>query len=72
MATETKQIPSTMSKENEEAQKKLSKLDDDDEYDYITVPPDGGFGWVVLVACFVSRFFVVVFENLIEMISVFS
>ena len=30
---------------------------DDDEYDYITQPPDGGFGWVVLIACFVSNFF---------------
>ena len=34
---------------------KLRKLEDDDEYDYITVPPDGDFGWVVLVACFVSN-----------------
>ncbi|CAF0728838.1 unnamed protein product [Adineta ricciae] len=25
---------------------------DDDEYDYITQPPDGGFGWIVLIACF--------------------
>ncbi|UJR33413.1 hypothetical protein I4U23_020857 [Adineta vaga] len=32
--------------------KNLQKLDDDDEYDYITTPPDGGFGWVVLIACF--------------------
>ncbi|CAF1287823.1 unnamed protein product [Rotaria sordida] len=30
----------------------VSELEDDEEYDYITVPPDGGFGWVVLVACF--------------------
>ncbi|CAF2733959.1 unnamed protein product [Rotaria sp. Silwood2] len=36
----------------EKVEAKLSKLDDDEEYDYITVPPDGGFGWVVLVACF--------------------
>jgi hypothetical protein len=40
-----------------EDKKKLCKLDDDDEYDYITVPPDGGFGWVVLIACFVSDYF---------------
>ena len=26
----------------------------DQEDDYITVPPDGGFGWIVLIACFVS------------------
>lgn len=36
------------------AKKEASKLEDDGEYDYITVPPDGGFGWVVLIACFVS------------------
>lgn len=40
-----------------EDKKKLSELDDDEEYDYITVPPDGGFGWVVLIACFVSYYF---------------
>ncbi|CAF0727671.1 unnamed protein product [Rotaria sordida] len=32
--------------------RKLRKLEDDEEYDYITIPPDGGFGWVVLKACF--------------------
>ncbi len=36
--------------------RKLRKLEDDEEYDYITVPPDGGFGWIVLVACFVSYY----------------
>jgi hypothetical protein len=36
--------------------RKLRKLEDDEEYDYITVPPDGGFGWVVLIACFVSNY----------------
>lgn len=39
-----------------ESEKKVTKQsdDDDDEYDYITVPPDSGYAWVVLVACFVS------------------
>lgn len=37
-----------------EKQPKSAELDDSEEYDYITVPPDGGFGWVVLFACFVS------------------
>ena len=36
--------------------RKLRKLEDDAEFDYIVVPPDGGFGWVVLIACFVSNF----------------
>ncbi len=36
--------------------RKARKLEDDEEYDYITVPPDGGFGWVVLIACFVSNY----------------
>ncbi|CAF1046568.1 unnamed protein product [Rotaria sp. Silwood1] len=43
---------SVLKDDQEKVENKLSKLDDDDEYDYITVPPDGGFGWVVLVACF--------------------
>ena len=49
----------TKTKEGFEDKKKLCKLDDDDddEYDYITVPPDGGYGWVVLIACFVSDYF---------------
>jgi len=48
--------------------RKLRKLEDDEEYDYITVPPDGGFGWVVLVACFVSHYF----EYVFHMINIFS
>ena len=40
-----------------ESKKNLTKqLDDDAEFDYIVVPPDGGYGWVVLVACFVSSY----------------
>ena len=41
-ATENKQ----MEKENEQ--------EDDEEFDYIKIPPDGGFGWVVVIACFVG------------------
>lgn len=40
--------------EKEEKLEKPTNLECDDEYDYITVPPDGGFGFVVLAACFVS------------------
>ncbi|CAF0941506.1 unnamed protein product [Rotaria sordida] len=41
-----------MMKTKEAKTKKSDELEDDDEYDYIKVPPDGGFGWVVLIACF--------------------
>lgn len=34
--------------------KQWDESQDDEEYDYVTIPPDGGFGWVVLVACFVN------------------
>ena len=33
---------------------KVNEPQDDKEYDYIKIPPDGGYGWVVLIACFVS------------------
>ena len=52
----TDQLESKPQKEVEE-ERELRKLEDDIEYDYITVPPDGGFGWVVVIACFVSYFF---------------
>lgn len=45
--TDGKQVAET-NKENND----FGKEQDNDEYDYITVPPDGGFGWVVLLACF--------------------
>ena len=32
------------------------QVEDDEQYDSITVPPDGGYGWVVLIACFVSDY----------------
>ena len=35
-------------------EKKTESADDSDEYDFITVPTDGGYGWAVLAACFVS------------------
>ncbi|CAF0939406.1 unnamed protein product [Didymodactylos carnosus] len=30
----------------------------DDEYDYISIPPDGGYGWVILIACFLINMIV--------------
>lgn len=30
------------------------EVQENDEFEYVTIPPDGGFGWIVLVACFVS------------------
>jgi len=51
----TNQLEEKLQKEVDK-NRKLHKLEDDEEYDYITVPPDGGFGWVVLVACFVSYY----------------
>ena len=32
------------------------EVQENDEFEYVTIPPDGGFGWIVLVACFVSTF----------------
>jgi hypothetical protein len=37
----------------EEEQVKLKELDDQGEYEYITTPPDGGFGWVIAFAAMV-------------------
>ncbi|CAF1393643.1 unnamed protein product [Adineta steineri] len=44
--------------ESTSEKRKLRKLEDDEEYDYITTPPDGGYGWVVLIACFMINLIV--------------
>lgn len=50
-----------------EEKRKLRKLEDDEEYDYITVPPDGSFGWIVPIACFVSNDLEFIFYNNINL-----
>ncbi|CAF1600271.1 unnamed protein product [Rotaria magnacalcarata] len=52
MATEIEATSKKEAVESVSDKRNLRKLEDDEEYDYITVPPDGGFGWVVLIACF--------------------
>lgn len=56
MTTEAETKLEKQAIESTSEKRKLRKLEDDEEYDYITVPPDGGFGWIVLVACFVSNY----------------
>jgi len=46
-------------KQLEEEQLKLKNIDDhneQEEYEYVTIPPDGGFGWVVVFAAMVFYF----------------
>jgi hypothetical protein len=41
---------------DEEEQVKLKELDDQTnqaEYEYVTIPPDGGYGWVIAIAAMV-------------------
>ncbi|CAF3336006.1 unnamed protein product [Rotaria sp. Silwood1] len=52
MANEVEKKLQTEAAESTSEKRKLRKLEDDEEYDYIAVPPDGGFGWIVLIACF--------------------
>jgi len=47
-------------KQLEEEQVKLKQIEDNTnqgEYEYIAIPPDGGFGWVVAFAAMVFSFF---------------
>jgi hypothetical protein len=46
-------------KQLEEEQVKLKKFDDytnHEGYEYVTIPPDGGYGWVVAFAAMVFYF----------------
>jgi hypothetical protein len=46
-------------KELEEEQVKLKQIDDDTNqqgYEYVAIPPDGGFGWIVVFAAMVFTF----------------
>lgn len=48
--------PSSDNKQAEDERVGLKKLGDtnnEEEYEYVTTPPDGGFGWVVAIAAMV-------------------
>ncbi|CAF1423551.1 unnamed protein product [Adineta steineri] len=45
-------------RDEKDAKRNLCKPQDNEEYDYITIPPDGGYGWVVLIACFMINLIV--------------
>ncbi len=50
-------------KQLEEEQVKLKQIEDNTnqgEYEYIAIPPDGGFGWVVAFAAMVVSFFFII------------
>ena len=48
-----KQIMKKKHVDEEEEQVKLKHFDEPAEYEYVTIPPDGGFGWVVAFAAMV-------------------
>jgi hypothetical protein len=33
---------------------------DNEEYEYVTIPPDGGFGWIVALAAMVFEFLLLI------------
>jgi hypothetical protein len=37
---------------------------DYEEYEYATIPPDGGFGWIVALAAMVLGFFLLIVRDL--------
>ena len=48
------------SKQVKEEESKLNKMGDnnsEEEYEYVTTPPDGEYGWVVAFAAMVISFF---------------
>ncbi|CAF0934713.1 unnamed protein product [Adineta steineri] len=45
-------------RDEKDAKRNLCKPQDNEDYDYITIPPDGGYGWVVLIACFMINLIV--------------
>jgi len=50
-------------KQLEEEQVKLKQIEDpnnQEEYEYVTIPPDGGFGWIIAFAAMVCSFFFVI------------
>ena len=49
----------------EEELAKLKKLDDNsvqEEYEYVAVPPDGGFGWIVAIAAMVFTWISILYD----------
>jgi hypothetical protein len=53
-------------KELEEEQVKLKKIEDladQEEFEYVAIPPDGGFGWVIAFAAMVFSVFFCYYNN---------
>ena len=39
--------------------KQIDGQDDEEGFEYVVVPPDGGFGWVIAFAAMVGGFFLI-------------